>query len=100
MNILIVAQNYHPFVGGVETHARQVAQQLSQKYRVAIAAVNFAPNRLPTRLAALHTNLLAPRFGGYQDGEVPVHALTPSSLDRVRMLPIAARALPRLSRYA
>ena len=25
MNILLVAQNYHPFVGGVETHARQLA---------------------------------------------------------------------------
>ena len=43
MDILLVAQNYHPFVGGVETHARQVAQELAQDHRVRVAAMNFAP---------------------------------------------------------
>ncbi|HZO87539.1 MAG TPA: glycosyltransferase family 4 protein [Chthonomonadaceae bacterium] len=100
MRILIVAQNYYPFVGGVETHARQVARELSKAHQVHIAAVNFAPCRLPKRLAMLHTSLLAPAYQSYQDGDVPVHALTPSLLDRLRMLPISARAIPRLQRLA
>src|SRR5579862_4620948 len=100
MNILIVAQNYHPFVGGVETHARQVARELAKRHRVQVVAGNFAPCRLPGRLAMLHTNLLTPAGAGYRDGDVPVHALTPSGLDRLRMLPIAVRAIPILQRYA
>src|SRR5205085_9309334 len=98
MKILLVAQNYHPFVGGVETHARQVAQALSRHHSVAVAAGNFLPGRLPRRLSMLHHNLLTPHYDSYRDGEVPIHALTPSLLDRVRMLPIALRALPVVQR--
>lgn len=98
MNILLVAQNYHPFVGGVEIHARQVAQELSKRHCLRVAAVNFAPMRLPRRLANLHTNLLAPSYADYKDGDVPIHALTPTGTDRLRMLPIAARVVPLLPR--
>ena len=101
MKILLVAQNYHPFIGGVEVHARQVAHRLlSQGHGVEVAAGNFAPSRLSARTAMLHTSLLAPAFADYNDEGVPVHALTPTRADRVRMMPIALRALPKLQRYA
>jgi glycosyltransferase involved in cell wall biosynthesis len=94
MKLLLLSQNYLPFIGGVETHARQVAQALSERHAVTVAAVNFAPCRLPKRMAILHDGLLAPSFTGYQDGAVQVHALTPRSVDRLRMLPGALRVLP------
>jgi phosphatidylinositol alpha-1,6-mannosyltransferase len=100
MNILLVSQNYHPYVGGVETHARQVAHELAQRHRVAVAAGTFQPSRLPTRLRMLQTSLLVPSYRSYQDGVVPVHALTPTAGNRLRMLPIAARAIPGLRRRA
>src|ERR1051325_4397231 len=100
MNIALISQNYHPFIGGVETHARQVAHELSKEHSVRIVAGNFAPNVQSKRLSMLYTNLLAPAFESYQDGPVPVHALTPKSLDRVRMAPIGIRAIPKLQSVA
>ena len=101
MKILLVAQYYHPFIGGVEIHARQIARQFAaQGHAVEVAASNFAPSRLSARTAMLHTSLLAPAFASYNDEGIPVHALTPSRGDRVRMLPIALRATPKLQRYA
>jgi len=43
VRILLVSQNYFPFVGGVETHVRQIAHEFVRSHHVAIAAVNFAP---------------------------------------------------------
>lgn len=100
MNILLIAQNYHPFVGGVETQTRMFAQVLARRHRVAVAAGNFVPSRLPSRLAMLHTSLLTPSFAGYEDEGVPVHSLTPTPAQRLRMLPIVLRALPKVQRYA
>jgi glycosyltransferase involved in cell wall biosynthesis len=101
MNILLVTQNYLPFIGGVETHARQVAHELAQGgHCVTIAAGNFAPTRLSRHTSVLHASLLAPTHQDYADGDVPVRALTPRGTDRLRMLPIAIRVLPRLRRYA
>jgi len=100
MNILLVTQNYYPLIGGVETHARQIAHDLAKTHQVRVVAGNFTPCRLPARLAMLHTNLLSPSYADYQDHEIPVHALTPSRFDRLRMLPIAVRAFPKLQRYA
>lgn len=97
---MLVAQNYQPFVGGVETQARMFAQVLARKHRVCVASGNFVPSRLPPRLAMLHTNLLTPSFPGYDDGGVPVHSLTPTPVQRLRMLPIAVRALPVIQRHA
>ena len=42
MKLALIAQNYHPFVGGVEAHARQVAHALSASHEVTVAAVNFS----------------------------------------------------------
>lgn len=100
MNILLVAQNYHPFVGGVETQARMFAQTLTPHHQVQVAAGNFLPSRLPSRLNVLHTNLLTASYASYRDGEVPIHSLTPMLSQRLRMLPIALRALPKVQRYA
>ncbi len=100
MNVLLVAQNYHPLIGGVETHARQIAHQLSKQHQVQVVAGNFTPCNLPKRLTMLHTSLLAPAAADHQDGEIPIHALTPQKLDRLKMLPIALRSLPKLQRYA
>jgi hypothetical protein len=100
MKLLLVAQNYHPFVGGVETHARQVAHALGKEHEVAVAALNFSANRLPPRVAMLHASVLAPRYASHDDGAVPVHSLTPGWGARLLMLPIAARVLPGLPRLA
>lgn len=102
MRILLVAQNFLPFIGGVETHARQVAHTLAARgHDVQIVAVNFGPFRRHKRLAVLHTSLLAPTHDDYADGALPVKALTPRGpLDRARLLPIALRAVPKLRRVA
>lgn len=100
MNLFLVAQNYHPFVGGVETHVRQVAWALSARHEVSVAAVNFSANRLPARVAMLHNSVLAPAHHDHRDGPVAIHALNPSPLERVRLAPIAIRVLPGLTRLA
>jgi len=100
MRIVYVSQNYFPFVGGVETHVRQVSHELARAHHVEIAAVNFAPYRGWSRLAQLHESILAPHFESYDDDGVPVHALTPTFTERLRMLPIAIRCTPRWQRYA
>ncbi|MCC6730583.1 MAG: glycosyltransferase family 4 protein [Chthonomonadales bacterium] len=100
MRILLVCQNYLPFIGGIEIHARQVAHTLAARHDVKIVAVTFAPSCLPARLAPAHDSVLAPSFGSYDDDGVPVHALTPTLGDRVRMLPILVRCTPRWQRYA
>lgn len=98
MNLLLVSQNYHPFVGGVETHARQVSIELAARHKVAVSAVNFSANRLPIRIAMLHNSLLAPSAPDRQDGPVLVHSLSPRPWDRVWLAPVAARVLPGLPR--
>jgi len=101
MRILLVAQSYHPCVGGVETHVRQIAHEMRRLgHCVRVAAGNFGPYRGRRRAAVLHDSLLAEAHSDYDDEGVPVHALTPSATDRLRLLPIAVRALPRLQRYA
>ena len=102
MRIVIVAQNYYPFVGGVETHARQVVKELTRRgHQVSVVAANFAPNRLSPRLSILHETLLTPPHADFDDEGVPVHALAPTSTaDRVKMLPVAVRALPKVQRFA
>jgi phosphatidyl-myo-inositol dimannoside synthase len=97
MKLLLITQYYYPFIGGVETHVRQVAQEfLRQGHEVEIVAATFSPCPLSARNAVLYFNLLTPAYESYKDGEVQVHALTPTLFDRLRMLPIAVRALPKL----
>ncbi len=100
MKILYVTQNYLPFIGGIELQTHLAAQELSKRHQVAVAAMNFAPCRLPKRLGSLHNSLLAPAFADYVDGPVPVHSLAPRLWERLRLLPAAIRALPVLQRYA
>ncbi len=100
MNIRLISQNYLPFVGGIETHVRQIAHAYSPQHHVEIVAANFHPYRGNPRLAPLHDSLLAPRFEDYDDEGIPVHALTPTFADRLRMIPIAVRCTPRWQRYA
>ena len=100
MNILLVAQFYPPCVGGVEIHAQQIAQEMNLEHCVQVVAGNFQPCGLSPRLNMLNTNLLAPSYASFDDKGVPVEALTPSSWDRLRMLPISVRAMPVLQRHA
>jgi phosphatidylinositol alpha-1,6-mannosyltransferase len=100
MKIAIVSQNYHPFVGGVETHARQVARELAKDNQVTVAAVRFGPSTTPRRLAMLEDNLLVSRYPSYQDERVQVVSLSPTAMDRLRLVPLAMRATPKLQRYA
>jgi len=99
MNILFVAHRYHPFVGGVETQTRLVLTELARHHTVKVAAIQFEDFEIPKRLRHLDDSLLLPSYESYLDGDVPVHALTPTWTDRLRMLPIAVRSVPRLSRY-
>ncbi len=87
MNILIVSKNYHPHVGGVETQMRKLSHALARLHSVEVAAVYFQEFRLGKRLKKLEDNLLLPRFQSYADGDVTVHALTPTAIDRLRLLP-------------
>jgi phosphatidyl-myo-inositol dimannoside synthase len=98
--ILIVSQYYHPFAGGVETHAHQISQALSQKNHVEIVAVNFTGSKLPTRLTLLHYNLLTPAYQSYHDKQIPVHALTPTLVDRIKLLPLLVRVTPLIQSIA
>ena len=96
MKLLLVTQYYYPSIGGVETHVRQVAQELlRQGHEVEIVAATFSPCPFSATNAVLYFNLLTPAHDSYRDGEIPVHAITPSKFDRFRMLPIVVRATPK-----
>ena len=41
MKILFVSPCYYPAIGGVETQARLIAQELAKKHQVSIAAANL-----------------------------------------------------------
>ena len=100
MNILFISQYYYPVVGGVEIHTRQVAHEFAKNHQVAVVTGNFTTYPLPGRLGMLHNNLLAPYAPDIFDDPVWVHALTPRWYERLRLFPIAVRAIPRLQRYA
>jgi len=100
VKIGIITQKYHPLVGGVETHARQLAQGLSARHDVRVAATNFTGCRLPARLRVFESDLLAPSHSDFHDNAVPVHAIAPRRIDRLRMLPMVLITLPRVQRYA
>ncbi len=99
MRILVVAQRYHPFVGGVETQTRLVVHELLRRgHDVQVVATTLQEPRLPARLRVLSDSLLLPDGQSYNDEGVPVHVLTPGRSDRLRLLPIAVRAVPLLAR--
>ncbi len=100
MNILLVAQNYLPFVGGVEVHVRQISRRFRDMgHDVTIAAANFAPYRGNRRYRTLHESLLAPSVEDHADDGIPIKTMCPrSAWDRVRMIPIALRAVPVINR--
>jgi hypothetical protein len=108
MKILFVSPSYYPALGGVETQARLIAQELANKHQVSMAAANlgfrhpqYVPGWLGMRMMieSLFNNLLAPTYSSFRDGDIPVHAVTPSLSDRLRLLPILLRTLPLLRRY-
>ncbi|NJL41029.1 MAG: glycosyltransferase family 4 protein [Leptolyngbyaceae cyanobacterium SM1_4_3] len=101
MKILLVTQFYYPSLGGVETHVQQVAHQLiANGHQVQVAAVNFSACQLSHWFERLHGDLLAPSFPSYLDGSLPIHSLSPNWFDRLRLLPILVRTLPRLRTIA
>jgi glycosyltransferase involved in cell wall biosynthesis len=99
MNILFVSKSYHPHIGGVETQLRKLSHALARRHSVEVAAVNFREFRLSKRLKKLEDNLLVPSFRSYADGKVTVHSLAPTAIDRVRLLPLVTRLLPRPRQY-
>lgn len=96
MKILILSQRYHPFVGGVETQTRLIANELAKTHSVTVAAVNFGIPDVHPKLHVLTESILIPEFESYQDGDVPVVALSPTRGQRLAMLPIGIRAVPVL----
>lgn len=99
MRVIYICSNYHPFVGGVEIHAQQVAQWMSRRHIVSIAARNFSSEPTSRIAKVLHHNLLTPSHADKQDGSVAVHSLTPSISGRLFMLPMLLRAAPKLRRW-
>jgi glycosyltransferase involved in cell wall biosynthesis len=100
MRILFVSQRYHPFVGGVETQSRLMMNALSATHHVDVAAAQVEPVSVPIRyLSPLSDTLLLPSFDSFDDGDIRIHSLAPSWSDKLRMLPVAVRATPRLQRY-
>jgi hypothetical protein len=98
-----VSPCYYPAIGGVETQARLIAQELPKKHQVSIAVANFGfrhPQYVPGWLGkkmmieSLYNNLLAATYSSFKDGDIPVHSVTPSLSDRLLLLPI----LPLLRR--
>lgn len=98
LSILLVSKNYYPFVGGIETQVRLLAHALAKKHQVEIAAARFEPHQLH-RLWPLEDSLLLPAFASYDDEAVRVHSLSPTRIERMRMLPIAVRVAPKIRRY-
>lgn len=96
MNIALVSRCYHPSIGGVENLVRQTAHELSRHHKVSVLATNFETFRLPLRLMPLHGNLLARMHESCDDDEVRVNTLTPTWADRLKLLPIALKAVPKL----
>lgn len=98
MNILLIAQRYPPFVGGVEVHVMQISRAFkSAGHHVSVAAANFAPYTGHKRLAILFDSLLTPTHADFVDDGIPVTAICPkTTLDRIWLFPCAVRAVPGL----
>ncbi|MEM1126730.1 MAG: glycosyltransferase family 4 protein [Bacteroidota bacterium] len=98
-HILFVSQRYHPYVGGVETQTRLMAQELSRTHQVSVIAPTLGHHTVPRRLRVLEDSLLLPTHEPYVDEGVPVHTVPLTLAERLRMLPCAVRALPRVQRH-
>lgn len=99
MKIGFICSNYFPLVGGVEVHARQISLELSKRHQVVVGAMRFETSQLPQRLKALQNHLLVPKANHRSDGNVSIFSLSPSYWDRVALLPLALRVVPRLQRW-
>jgi len=101
MKIAYVCSNYLPFIGGIETYARQVSQHFSGRHEVVLAAMNFQKNRNRRwhRLDPLSDNLLVSSTGNRRDGAVRIHSLTPSPAARMLMAPLILRSAPLWQRH-
>ena len=100
LRILLVAQRYPPFVGGVEVHVMQISRAFKAAgHNVAIAAANFAPYAGRKRLAILFDSLLTPAHDDFDDDGIPVTAICPRSfVDKIRLLPCSLRVVPIVRR--
>ena len=98
MNILLIAQRYPPFVGGVEVHVMQISRAYKAAgHHVSVAAANFAPYTGSKRLAVLFDSLLTPAHDDFNDDGIPVTAICPRTvLDKLMLIPCAIRAVPGL----
>lgn len=98
MNILLIAQRYPPFVGGVEVHVMQISRAFKAAgHHVSVAAANFAPYTGSKRLAVLFDSLLTPPHDDFNDDGIPVTAICPRSmLDKLMLIPCGIRAVPGL----
>jgi glycosyltransferase involved in cell wall biosynthesis len=98
VKILLIAQRYPPFVGGVEVHVMQISRAfLAEGHHVSVAAANFAPYTGSKRLAVLFDSLLTPPHDDFDDNGIPVSAICPRTvLDKFMLLPCAVRAAPIL----
>lgn len=92
-----MVKRYWPARGGIETHVRLLARELSQHADVRVIAqrIDEAPaTRLSDGLA------LPPPFEPFLDGGVEVMPLRPGLWRRFLLLPLVVQVLPGLRRYS
>jgi len=101
MRIAFLCSNYLPFIGGVETQARAVAQYFAAAgHDVRIGASNFSACTLPARVAMLWDSLLSPSYPNREDdGGIKVRAFSPQVVERLWMSPLILRGAPVLQRH-
>jgi len=101
MKIAFLCANYLPFIGGVETQARAIAQHFAANgHQVRIGASNFSACTLPTRVAMLWDSLLSPSYPDREDdGGIAVTAFSPRWRERLWMMPLILRGAPVLQRH-
>jgi len=101
MTIAFLCANYLPFIGGVETQARAIAQYFAANgHDVRIGASNFSASSLPKRVAMLWDSLLSPSYPDREDdGGIKVTAFSPQGSERLWMLPLILRGAPVLQRH-
>jgi hypothetical protein len=112
MKILIVSDYYYPALSGVTTQMRIVAGALASRHSVGVATLFLEKDSPKWRnaleplkarrtrkvleqlkiwdlLKMIQNSLFVSDYESYVDGMVPVNVINMSTLDRLRMLPVA-----------
>ena len=96
MRITLIARNYWPVVGGVESFLRHVAHGLARDHDVEVLAQSI-DGRPGTQMTG--SLLPFPAFEPFCDGGVKVRQLKVSDVRRAAMVPLGLQVVPLARRY-